>query len=85
MADGTRTGLAIVGTFIDVPSPTQLRIRENHRCVVDQHGIIVRLEEASGLEGTLSGDTSQNVIFPGLIDCVDMRPHVPLDCGTNAV
>ncbi|KAI9763562.1 MAG: hypothetical protein M1840_000424 [Geoglossum simile] len=66
MAEISCTGLTFVGTLIDVPSPAQLRVRENHRCVVDQHGIIVQLEEASQ---SVSGDKSQNVMFPGLIDC----------------
>ncbi|KAH0541221.1 hypothetical protein FGG08_004277 [Glutinoglossum americanum] len=40
------SSIIIFGTFIDVPSPTELRIRENHVCVVNRHGIIVKLAEA---------------------------------------
>jgi imidazolonepropionase-like amidohydrolase len=84
MAEISHTGLAFVGTFIDVPSPTHLRIRENYKCVVDKNGIIVQLEEDSESHGTPLGDQSQNVIFPGLIDCVNLRLHLLLDCEADA-
>ena len=90
-----RSCLIVFGTFIDVPSPTELRIRENHVCVVNHQGIIERLEEARLSEEELLSqldhghrageagarewqivrlrDEGREVVFPGLIDCVNLR------------
>jgi hypothetical protein len=55
------SSLIVFGTFIDAPSTTELRIRENHVCVVNHRGIIERLEEATLSEEELLSQLQRNL------------------------
>lgn len=72
--------LVIFGTFIDAPTPYELRLKRRHVCQVDTHqGKIVRLEPEENVDlkeipSGLGVDTLRlsetQAVAVGLIDCV---------------
>lgn len=76
--------LVIFGTFIDAPTPYELRLKRRHVCQVDTHqGKIVRLEPEENVDlkeipSGLGVDTLRlsetQAVAVGLIDCV-RRPY----------
>jgi hypothetical protein len=75
--------LLLLGTFVDAPTPTQLRVRERHLCIVSSQGRILKLQSCTGDDPDAISEvlpeewrhlpiqklSSTQFIVPGMVDC----------------
>jgi hypothetical protein len=84
MSDLQSRAQILIGTFIDAPGPTQLRVRESHLCVISPKGRILHLAscDSSKSDREVLHDLDEGwkaypvtrlpksqFIVPGLVDC----------------